>query len=112
MILSRAALPSLLVRRRTVSRCLMSVKYLRYVLKRYRVCAMRLTELQQAAELRSWDWLRDLRDDERSISWLARKTGMSTSSVHAYAYGHTTPPLEWLIKAVGVLRPEWVDFAN
>lgn len=54
--------------------------------------------------LRSWDWLADLKADERSIPWLARKTGKSQRSIYAYSYGESTPSLEWLRSAYRALK--------
>ena len=69
---------------------------------------MDLTELQQfeqmEQQLRSWDWQADLRSDERSIPWLARKTGKSQRAVYSYAYGESRPSLEWLRDAYRVLK--------
>lgn len=69
---------------------------------------MDLTELQRAeeieAQLRAWDWKADLRSDERSIPWLARKTGKPQRTVYAYSYGQVRAPLEWLRDAYRVLK--------
>jgi hypothetical protein len=69
---------------------------------------MDLTELQHfedmEARLRAWDWLAALKADERSIPWLARKTGKSQRSIYAYSYGQATPSLAWLRDAYRVLH--------
>lgn len=64
-----------------------------------------LDTLDQAAhQLREWDWLADLEREERSIPWLARKTGKSQRSVYSYKYKQARPTLEWLRDAYVVLR--------
>lgn len=69
---------------------------------------MDLTELQRfeemEAQLRSWDWRADLKADERSIPWLARKTGKPQRTIYAYAYGEVHAPLDWLRDAYRVLK--------
>jgi hypothetical protein len=64
---------------------------------------MELPEVRQIDPPDGWDWQADLRDQERTIPWLARKTGKSQSAVYAYAYGRNTPPPEWLRDAARVL---------
>lgn len=46
-----------------------------------------------------YDWLTELRRQERSILWLARRTNRSRNSVYAYAWGKRTPPATWLKSA-------------
>jgi hypothetical protein len=53
--------------------------------------------------LREWDWRADLRAQERTIPWLARKTDRAQSTVYAYAYGTVRPSLSWLEEAARVL---------
>jgi hypothetical protein len=69
---------------------------------------MDMTELQQLedmeARLRAWDWMAALKADERSIPWLARKTGKSQRSIYAYSYGQATPSLAWLRDAYRALN--------
>jgi hypothetical protein len=69
---------------------------------------MDLTELQQLedmeARLRAWDWIAALKADERSIPWLARKTGKPQRTVYAYSYGEVTPSLQWLRDAFRALN--------
>lgn len=69
---------------------------------------MDLAELQRFEEmeqqLRAWDWRADLKADERSIPWLARKTGTSQRTVYSYAYGEVRAPLPWLREAYRVLK--------
>lgn len=55
-------------------------------------------------QLREWDWQADLELQERSIPWLARKTGKSQRSVYAYRYGQARPTSDWLRDAYRVLR--------
>ena len=50
-------------------------------------------------ELREWDWLAELRAQERSMPWLARRTGKSDQMVFAYGRGRANPPIEWLRSA-------------
>lgn len=69
---------------------------------------MELTELDQMTsierKLREWDWFADLVLEERTIPWLARKTGKSQRSVYSYKYGEARPSTEWLRDAYRVLR--------
>jgi hypothetical protein len=69
---------------------------------------MDLAELRRFEEienqLRAWDWRADLKADERSIPWLARKTGAPQRTVYAYAYGEVRPPLSWLREAYRILK--------
>lgn len=62
--------------------------------------------LSQDDPIPDWDWQATLREQERTIPWLARKTGKSQSAVYAYAYGRNTPPVEWLHEAARVLGKE------
>lgn len=54
------------------------------------------------AELRAWDWRAALKDDDRTVPWLARKTKRAQTTVYRYSYGTLTPPVEWL-REVAVL---------
>ena len=69
---------------------------------------MDLTELRRIeeleAQLRAWDWRADLKADERSIPWLARKTDTPSSTVYSYSNRTHQPPLEWLRTAYRVLK--------
>lgn len=60
--------------------------------------------LPSVRRLRAWDWLADLRADERSVLWLARHTGKSSTQVYAYSRGEITPPLDWLDRAWAVIH--------
>lgn len=55
-------------------------------------------------QLRAWDWYADLVLEERSIPWLARKTGKSQRSVYSYKYKQARPSDDWLRDAYRVLR--------
>lgn len=46
--------------------------------------------------LRAWDWRSELKRQERTVTWLARRTERSASAVHKYASGEMYPPLAWL----------------
>lgn len=46
--------------------------------------------------LRGWDWMAELGRQERTIPWLARKTGRAQTTVYRYKYGSLTPPVTWL----------------
>lgn len=69
---------------------------------------MNPTEIRKAEaiedQLRAWDWLADLKADERTIPWLARHTGKSTRAIYAYSYGQAKPSVEWLRRAYRVLK--------
>ena len=65
---------------------------------------MNTAELETLDALREWDWEADLKREERTIPWLARKTGKSQRSVYSYRYGQARPPLEWLAAAFRVLN--------
>lgn len=68
---------------------------------------MDLTQVPHDDEaLLAWDWIADLRADDRTVSWLARKTGRPESTVHSYAQGRHPAPLEWLREAAFVLKKD------
>lgn len=50
-------------------------------------------------------WRIELERRERSLGWLARKTGKSTSAVSRYALGTLPTPSEWLRLVEEVLGP-------
>lgn len=54
-------------------------------------------------DLSAWDWKGELKRQERSLEWLARRTQRSTSAVNGYSSGRLTPPLAWLQMARSVL---------
>lgn len=68
------------------------------------VCGMDMTDIERLDALRNWDWQADLAREERTIPWLARKTGKSQRSLYAYRYGEARPTLEWLADAYRVLN--------
>lgn len=51
-------------------------------------------------------WREILRDQGRSLRWLAGRTGIRERTVYAYSIGQTTPPAEWLAKASEALGVE------
>ena len=53
--------------------------------------------------LRSWNWRGELKRQERSMEWLARRTARSVNTVYLYGRGAKTPPLDWLRDAAIVL---------
>jgi hypothetical protein len=53
--------------------------------------------------LRAWDWVAELKREDRSVSWLARKTNRPESTVHAYKQGRYPAPIEWLREAAQVM---------
>lgn len=55
-------------------------------------------------ELRHWRTV--LKEQERSIAWLARQTGRPQRSLYAYAQGQMRPTAEWLAAASRVLGEE------
>lgn len=67
---------------------------------------METPEVQQVADLSAWDWRAALREQERGIPWLARRTGRSQTTVYAYAYGTLRAPLAWLERVAQVLGVE------
>lgn len=58
------------------------------------------------AALRSWDWRKTMKAQERTVPWLARHTTRSQSTVYKYSYGILTPPVEWLRNAARALGHE------
>jgi hypothetical protein len=55
------------------------------------------------AELRGWDWLAELKAQERTIPWLARQTSRGQGTVYLYSWGKRLPSLDWLRSAARVL---------
>lgn len=64
---------------------------------------MPLTEERTEADLRAWDWRAELHRQERSIPWLARRTGRSDGMVYKYGNGVLPAPIGWLREAARVL---------
>jgi hypothetical protein len=54
-------------------------------------------------ELRTWDWLAELKRQDRNLAWLARKTGAHYRSVYRWARGERVVPLGWLIQVARIL---------
>jgi len=54
-------------------------------------------------DLRTWDWKAELKRQERSQEWLARRTDRSSSAVNGYAQGRFPTPISWLEAAAIVL---------
>ena len=52
-------------------------------------------------------WRDELDRQDRSLGWLARKTGKSTSAVSRYANGTLPTPAEWLRDVERVLGVEF-----
>lgn len=55
-------------------------------------------------DLSAWDWKADLKREERSLEWLARRTQRSLHTVNAYSQGRLNPPAAWLSMADVVLN--------
>lgn len=51
-----------------------------------------------------WDLKRALKASERTVPWLARKTGVHPMTVYRYVWGHRTPPIGWLAQARAALE--------
>lgn len=56
-----------------------------------------------SVDLRAWDWRAELRSQERTLTWLARKTNRPKRTVYAYSSGQIPPPLQWLTDAARAL---------
>lgn len=67
------------------------------------IAGMEQAEVQQDAELRAWDWRRELIRQERSIPWLARQTHRQQNTVYRYAWGTLRPSIDWLRAAAQAL---------
>jgi len=59
-------------------------------------------------DLSTWDWRGELRRQERSIPWLARRTGRADNTVYRYGSGRETAPTDWLALAWDILHGEGV----
>lgn len=53
--------------------------------------------------LRGWDWLAELKGQERSVLWLSRQTDTHYKRVYRYAWGDYQPPIAWLLAAAAAL---------
>jgi len=68
---------------------------------------MTYREVPQTVEsLEAWDWHAELQRQERSQSWLGRKTGKSPSAVNAFRLGRLKPSRSWLEDAAAALGVE------
>lgn len=54
------------------------------------------------------DWRTVLREQGRTLRWLAIQTGKSPRTVYAYSRGDLIPTPEWLVSASRVLGQEVV----
>ena len=52
------------------------------------------------------DWRTVLREQGRTLRWLAIQTGKSPRTVYAYSRGDLVPPPEWMAAASRVLGEE------
>ena len=52
------------------------------------------------------NWRQVLREQGRSLAWLAKATGTNVRNVYAYSSGQNRPPEAWLRKASIVLGVE------
>lgn len=55
------------------------------------------------AALLAWDWRAELKRQERSLEWLARRSQRSVSSVNNYSTGRMVAPVAWLRLVADVL---------
>jgi predicted transcriptional regulator len=60
----------------------------------------------QTAPTERRHWRTVLKEQERSMAWLARQTGRPQRSIYAYSQGQMQPTPEWLAKASEVLGVE------
>lgn len=52
------------------------------------------------------DWRTALREQGRTLRWLALNTGKSPRTVYAYSRGDLVPPAEWIVAARAALGLE------
>ena len=52
------------------------------------------------------EWRSALREQGRSLAWLADRTGISRASVYAYSCGARRPSAAWLAKVAALLGLE------
>lgn len=52
------------------------------------------------------NWRQVLREQGRTLAWLAKATGTNVRSVYAYSQGQNRPPEAWLRKASDALGEE------
>jgi predicted transcriptional regulator len=55
------------------------------------------------------DWRTVLREQGRSMAWLADRTGKPRRAVYGYSQGDMTPPADWLDKVEELLGVPVVD---
>ncbi len=55
------------------------------------------------------DWRTVLRDQGRTIGWLADRTGRPRRTVYSYAQGRLSAPREWLAQVAAILGVEIAD---
>jgi hypothetical protein len=56
--------------------------------------------------LRAWDWRAELRQQGRSVGWLARQTNRAESTVYKIAGRQMVPSIAWLEDVARVLGVE------
>lgn len=56
-------------------------------------------------------WRGELREQGRTLRWLARATDTPEGTVYAYSIGKRTPPDEWLAKAAQAMGLEFIPSA-
>lgn len=54
-------------------------------------------------ELRAWDWPAELRRQDRTVIWLARRTGTAYRTAYRYRAGDQPPTIEFLRSAAAIL---------
>lgn len=52
------------------------------------------------------DWRTVLREQGRTLRWLAGQTGKSPRTIYAYSRGDLVPPAEWITAAARALGVE------
>lgn len=70
-----------------------------------RSCAIqdeRMNSADATPEVRR-HWRQMLREQGRTLTWLAQETGKSYPVIQTYANGRTPPPLEWLERVYELL---------
>jgi predicted transcriptional regulator len=55
------------------------------------------------------DWRAALRDQGRTIRWLAQATGRTPRTVYAYSQGTRTPTADWLARVEHALGVPVID---
>lgn len=57
----------------------------------------------QTAQVARYTWRSILREQGRSLTWLAVRTGISSNTIYAYSIGRRRTPDAWLVKAAAAL---------